>query len=153
MNAINKSFGAIKVDKIVKSNHFFNKMLITNVITIKNILKNKRVFFMTTVTMALGGIVFIVATYSANLQKTDVQESSKLDSSLSSDFKISSGIFDSKEAVSESQLNLIQNTDGIESVRGIQVKYGGIILQDNQILNKDIFEQKNNNTYNKDAFN
>lgn len=128
-------------------------MSFESIIAFKNILRNKKSFYMIILSMSLGSTLFIVSTFYADLSKEQGEKSAEV-SGINTDYKIS--IIPSKPmnyGISNKGLDELKNLDGVKSVSSIQVLYSRMMLDKSDIAEPRYFEQKNEAPYNKEVLN
>lgn len=147
ISAITKNFGNSNLRKSAKAKFIAKLFSFNQVISYKNLMRDKKSFFITIITIAMGGVIFIVANFSTNLEKMDIKTSMALDPTINSDFKISSGIMDTKTAVTDKEIKLISKLEGIKNVDPIQVKFGGVVIPKDKVVFPDFFDIENKSDF------
>lgn len=155
VNAIrkNNSSEKIKRNRILTVSRLSKCMSFESIIAFKNILRNKKSFYMIVLSMSLGSALFIVSTFYADLSTEQGEKSAEI-SGINTDYKVS--MIPSKPmnyGISNKDLNEIKNLDGVKSVSSIQVLYSRMLLDKSDISEPRYFEQKNESPYNKEVLN
>ncbi len=149
----NSSSEKIKRNRILTVSRLSKFMSFESIIAFKNILRNKKSFYMIILSMSLGSTLFIVSTFYADLSKEQGEKSAEV-SGINTDYKIS--IIPSKPmnyGISNKDLDELKNLDGVKSVSSIQVLYSRMMLDKSDIAEPRYFEQKNEAPYNKEVLN
>ncbi|GAA3657733.1 ABC transporter permease [Asaccharospora irregularis] len=116
IEAIRMNRGSSKKSNSSKMYSLGKQLSIINFISLKNILRDKRSFFITILSMSIGSTLFISSDFSSNLKNKNAELKLKSESSITSDYKISEESMDMKDGISVNQINQIKNLNGISSV-------------------------------------
>lgn len=128
---------------------FFNRFVeFSKAISLKNIFRNKKTFFMIILSMCICGTMFVLLNYNRYLkEKRYPVYFSNLH--MNSDFMMNIYNDNKSSGINESILEEIEKIEGIKNIESSQVTYSKLIMNNVKILNKDYFNDLN--YYNKDT--
>lgn len=152
IDAIKKSIKQKKIRKKIPTNVLIKFISITKIISIKNIIINKKCFYTTIISMTLGGTIFIVSNFGANLIKSEMVLMLKSDANLNSDYKIVSESNDFTTGISELQIKEMKKLEGVLNLEPIQYLYLGMGINKEDIKFPHYFNDINEYDRNKDMF-
>lgn len=127
------------------------KLSIINFISLKNILRDKRSFFITILSMSIGSTLFISSDFSSNLKNKNAELQLKSESSVTSDYKISEESIDMKDGISVKQIKQIKNLNGISSVEPFGYDCITMDINKKDVNFPHFYDDINNNLYVKDV--
>jgi len=152
MEAIQQNYKQ-KLSKLKsKTQYSLRKGSITNVISYKNIVRKKSAFLGILLSLSLGGAIFLCATYAIDLKMENNELSIKADNDLNSDYQINIQVTDFDNGIRNSQIAEIKKISGIDLVSPISYYYGSIVLNDDKMLSKIMWDDYNNESYFKNSF-
>ncbi|WP_236878365.1 ABC transporter permease, partial [Clostridioides difficile] len=138
---------------ILNTRRLLNLLPIEYIISLKNILKNKKNFVIIVLSMSGGCIIFILTNFTNILDERQLEYTSKV-ATENSDYNISfAPVTPLNIGISEENLKQIRQLEGIENVKTSQVMYSRMILNKDNINNMNYFEKVNKSAYNKKALN
>lgn len=128
------------------------KTNITHVISLKYMIRKKSAFVGILLSLSLGGILFICSSYASELKKENNNLSIKVDNDLNSDYQIGMQFTDFDKGITEHQINELGKITGVAKVSPISFYFGGIILDDDRMISKKLFDDNNKIPYIKNSF-
>lgn len=141
-----------------KSNILDTKLLmkiftIDQIISLKNLTRNKKSFILIIISMSMGCIIFILTSFVNKLDEGQLNYASKV-SNENSDYNISfAPVTPLKTGMSDNDIKDIENIEGIKTVSTSQVMYSRMELDSKDINNFKYFDEINEKPYNKKALN
>ena len=152
IDAIRKDLKDKKIKKGIKTKFLIRYISITKIISLKNISRNRKCFYTTIISMTLGGTIFIVSNFGANLKKSDTELSLKAYFKINSDYKIVEETMDSSLGLSENQIEKLKTLDGVKSVVPIQSLFMAMDINSDFIKYPHFFDDINNYKFIKSVF-
>lgn len=152
IDAIRKNLKDEKIKKGIKTKFLIRYISITKIISLKNMSRNRKCFYTTIISMTLGGTIFIVSNFGANLKKSDTELSLKAYFKINSDYKIVEQTMDSSLGLSEKQIEELKNLDGVKSVVPIQSLFMAMDINSDFIKYPHFFDDINNYKFIKSVF-
>ena len=125
---------------------------ITKKISFKYISKNKLAFVRILLSLSLGGAVFICSDYGAELKKENNELETKVSFDLNSDYQMNMQNTDFDEGVSSEMITKLEKINGVDQVSPISYYFGGIVIDDNRMLSKNLWDSYNKNEYIQNSF-
>lgn len=146
------------IRKNIRSKKLITKQLISvktlnrflsfpNILTIKNLLRDKKNFYTIVISMSIGGVMFVMASFYSYL---NIDQSKKIAeiNGFDSDYKINMVPGAEKRAgISKEDIKNIKELDGVQSLTSSKVLYSRLMLSDNNITEPMYFEQINSYPY------
>lgn len=152
IDAIRKKVKQKRIKNIIPTSLLIKYISITKIVSIKNIFRNRKCFYTTILSMTLGGTVFIVSNFGANLMKSETELMLKSAGNLNSDYKIVSESFDFSSGMSSQQVKEIENLEGVSSVEFVQSIYLGMNINKNDVKFPHFFDEVNKSVRGKKMF-
>lgn len=152
MDAIKKRLKNKKIKNVIQTNFLIRYISITKIVSLKNISINRKCFYTTIISMTLGGTIFIVSNFGANLKKSDAELSLETYFKINSDYKIVQESTDVSSGLSEKQVKELKSLDGIKNVEPIQSLFMSMNINSDYIKYPNFFDEINNHEYNKNLF-
>lgn len=152
IDAIQKRLKNKKIKTVIKTNFLIRYISITKIVSLKNISRNRKCFYTTIISMTLGGTIFIVSNFGANLKKSDAELSLETNFKINSDYKIVQESMDVSSGLSEKQVKKLKDLDGVQDIVPIQSLFMSMNINSDYIKYPHFFDEINNYEYNKNLF-
>lgn len=152
IDAISKNFIQKSIDKGSRKLYTLRKGSITSVISFRYIVRRKAAFVGILLSLSLGGAIFICSDYAAQLTKENNELSAKVNNDLNSDYQINMQACNFDEGISNTQIKRIQAIDGVDTCSPISYYFGGIVINDEKMLSKILWDNNNKVPYFKNSF-
>lgn len=152
IDAIKKRLKHKKIKNLIQTNFLIRYISITKIVSLKNISRNKKCFYTTIISMTLGGTIFIVSNFGANLKKSDAELSLETYFKINSDYKIVQESMDVSSGLSEYQVKELKSLDGVQDLEPIQSLFMSMNINSDHIKYPHFFDEANNYEYNKNLF-
>ncbi|WP_195948290.1 FtsX-like permease family protein [Paraclostridium bifermentans] len=148
----------IDKNKVTKSRFLRTKWLIKvisieYIISLKNMLRNKKSFILIIISMSMGCIIFILMSFVHKLDEKQLENISKV-STESSSYNVSfAPVTPLKNGLSDKDIEDISELKGVKELRTTQVMYSRMFLDSKEIKNFKYFDEVNEQGYNKKVLN
>ena len=152
IEAIQKQYKQPSSKASSKRLYTLRKGNITRAISFKYISKSKLAFISILLSLSLGGVVFICSDYAAELKKENNELEIKVNHDLNSDYQINMQNTDFDDGISNKMITKLQNIKGVDKVSPISYYFGGIVIDDDRMLSKSLWDPYNKDTYIKNSF-
>ena len=152
INAISKNFMLKSIKKISRKQYTLKKCSIISIISFRFIVRRKAAFIGILLSLSLGGAIFICSDYAAQLTERNNELSVKVDNDLNSDYQINMQAGDFDKGISKGQIKEIQAINGVDTCSSISYYFGSIIMNDDKMLSKILWNEVNKVSYLKNSF-
>ncbi|CEN23308.1 ABC transporter permease [[Clostridium] sordellii] len=155
MDAIKNNIDSkgLKNSRFLSVKNLIKFISFTKILALKNMFRSKKRLCVIILSMSLGGSLFIVSSFYGHLAKIQGEKVAET-SGTNTDYRLDMNpAVPMNYGISSTDVQKIENLDGVDSVKKIQVLYSRMILDKSKVSEPDYFEQKNSTPYNKNVLN
>lgn len=152
IEAIRKNFDQKSTKFRGKKLYTLRRNSITNLISYKFIVRKKSAFIGILLSLSLGGIIFLCSDYAAELKRQNNDLSVKVDNDLNSDYQINMFSTNFDQGISDDQINQLRKVEGVNTISPILYYYGAIVMNDDRMLSKVLWDEENKDSFIKNSF-